>query len=1055
MLTVLSGAPHPALDEELRRRIERFSGLRGFSAMAIVVPSAELLRDLRLRIAREWGLACLGLHLCTAHGFALRVLGREPAGTRLADGALLDYCLRRVIARGKFPRLAAVAETAGGGRSLAATLRDLEEADVPPDATPPRGAEEIFRLYREFEKTRAAAGLLVPADVMRRAAAGTGESDFIRGLTDVLCFGFYDMTGTLVGLLRAVSAVKPVTVFLPGEGAHPAFAFAEAFRREALGDSPVEAAPAGKPALPALAPLLARLFRPGEPGAAAVPGLKFISVSGMEGEIEAAAREALRLAEDDEIPFREIAVVARSLEPYREDLSRVFAEFDVPFRTPAARPGGADPLGKAVLALVRALAGGLGREDVLMVFRSPWFAGGRWGLTPAGAADLVREARERGIAEGAADWERLRTHLAREGGNGRAAAAALGEMIAVARRAPAEGTWADYAAAFERIIGEFLTVPDDAREAEKQRFGEFRQAIADLARFSAAGDRATRAEFLAASAEAVDAVGAEPGEADADAVEILDAMSLRFRAFRAVIVLGLHEGSFPRMVRPDPFLRDEDRREIARRTKTRLPPKSAGFDEEKLLFHLALSAARERAALIRQRSDDEGKPLVPSWYYEECRHLAGRPGETLIPRRFTDRITDAPGRAEIPRRLLSAREWREGRILFGDRDPGRLRLLGGEGFVRAVGAAAEIVRIPEPRGGTGDALGPRDGIILRDGGFPGPEGGFSPTALQDYARCPFAYFMKHRLRVRPGEENDRGEVDPLAAGQWMHRVLERVFRVVKDDFTAGRTPDPGPLLDRAAGEVFRKIEKEEGIPAWPLLWERVKREIRDILGEYLAGEIPFMAREKWVPGEFEYNGAAALPDNPVFPASVRGRPVKGRVDRLDVRKKDDGLSDIRVVDYKFKSGSGKPYGLEAESLKGRVLQPAVYILLARAWARESNIHPAAVSAGLQYLAPNHEPRVFSESLPPEWWEGPNAAGQAGTLGVILDGIARGRFFVRPGACDYCEFPAVCRKSLGAVKYRLLADSRPRALQGIAGAKPVSAEKSAGDGKTRKTRGRKS
>jgi hypothetical protein len=77
---------------------------------------------------------------------------------------------------------------------------------------------------------------------------------------------------------------------------------------------------------------------------------------------------------------------------------------------------------------------------------------------------------------------------------------------------------------------------------------------------------------------------------------------------------------------------------------------------------------------------------------------------------------------------------------------------------------------------------------------------------------------------------------------------------------------------------------------------------------------------------------------------------------------------------------------------------------------------------------------------------------AGAVDVILGGIRRGEFFVRPDewACRSCEFAALCRKSHRVTRYRLAADRRPGALDELAETEPVQADE--GDGRRRGRKG---
>ena len=131
-----------------------------------------------------------------------------------------------------------------------------------------------------------------------------------------------------------------------------------------------------------------------------------------------------------------------------------------------------------------------------------------------------------------------------------------------------------------------------------------------------------------------------------DGVMVLNATAARGLSFRALFVLGMNEGVFPRTIREDAFLRDRDREVLERDLGYKVSQKLAAFDEEKLLFTLLVGAARERLYCSFQRADDSGRVLAPSWYIDELKralHDNGRESETIsIPRSITEKTATPP-----------------------------------------------------------------------------------------------------------------------------------------------------------------------------------------------------------------------------------------------------------------------------------------------------------------------------------------------------------------------------------------------------------------------------
>ncbi len=1069
MLRVRSGLPFPDLEQALRGELERHVAKGDFSRLALVVPSREARRGLRLLIGREWGLSCLGVRLSTAYDFALNTLAGSPGRpVHIAPAGMLAVLVRELVRAGGYDELGTVIETAGGADSVLSSLLAMREAGAPA-GSPGKKASEILRLYARFEAGRAERGLAVPADVVAGAADAAAESGFVSSFESIVNYGFGDMTGVQMRLLAALAEFKPVDLFLPcGRG--PVWNFAREFagrlRSAVAADVKTEPLESAEPR-PLLEPAISRLFGPeAAPDPAGPFPARTVTVSGTEAEVRAAAREILRLVEDpdDPVAFEDIALAARSLEPCVPWMEGVLAEHGIPFRSSAAWPGAAFPAVKAVHSLARVFESGMARADVIDLLSSPFFAAERFGAEAGWSCYWDLLTRDRGVV-GGEDWDKLEGLLARaraadDGGDDdeedrrvplhapkiEALARAAASLAAASARLPEAGRWDELAAAFLAAFNDHVDFSRDGiEESSGGLCAEVRRVVQGMRDFDRAAGRATREEFFSALRAELDSLTARlGGDGESAGVEVLDAMALRCRSFRAVVLIGMHEGGFPRPVRQDPFLGDAARAELGRRHGLHFPLKEAGYLEERLLFALALSAARERLTVIRQRSDDEGRPLVPSWYLQELRRAGGAPPESddlRVPRRLGDRLAS-------PEAPVTARERLRGLVHSGVRSRRAWKTLAADplGLEKSLTAADELAA---PAG----KLGPRDGIVGALEWCPPEEKlsrGLSASFLQRYARCPFLFFAERVLEVTPVEEPEGvEEIGPLEYGSILHAVLQGFFeRVITD----GRLPeDPDSLLEESLRRELGDFARANPT-GWPLLWARACRQIGALAAACVAAELAEMRESGFRPAAAEGEESAKLPDRGDFPESVRGLALFGRIDRLDERAADAGR-ELRVVDYKFTGAARVITDLAPGAVTGRTLQPPLYLLLAPGLAGGKGI--SSVSAEFHYVAPNASNGPFAAgSFPGGCWKGDLGRQVAEAIDVILSGIRRGEFFVRPDdwACRSCEFAALCRKSHRATRYRLAADRRPGALDDLAEVRP--AESGGGGGKRRGRGGKK-
>ncbi|MFQ5845736.1 MAG: PD-(D/E)XK nuclease family protein, partial [Planctomycetota bacterium] len=332
-----------------------------------------------------------------------------------------------------------------------------------------------------------------------------------------------------------------------------------------------------------------------------------------------------------------------------------------------------------------------------------------------------------------------------------------------------------------------------------------------------------------------------------------------------VLVAGLGADVFPRQVRQDLFLRDEERRGLV------LPLRSRREEEERYLFYVALTRARERLVLSYVRFDEDGTPKPPSPYLEDaCAHRDGIGERRVELREQYIQEADAIDRAD----LLPIVADGLGRFAHGRARPEEAALAAALHDLGAV-PAAELAR---PRRLTLARLRPvvpppRD-LAAR----------LNASAINDYLRCPYLFLARRVLRAEPPR---REGIDPRLRGQVVHEALERFF-------ADGMPEDPGRLFDEAYAERTRGLRAGLGDDA-QRRWMR----------EAVLRTAQRMRRLDVAEAEQRFEVAVG---------DVR---LVGRIDRVD------RVGDGRLVrDYK----TGRKVDLE-EARAGRDVQLDLYLLV--------------------------------------------------------------------------------------------------------------------------------
>jgi ATP-dependent helicase/nuclease subunit B len=488
------------------------------------------------------------------------------------------------------------------------------------------------------------------------------------------------------------------------------------------------------------------------------------------------------------------------------------------------------------------------------------------------------------------------------------------------------------------------------------------------------------------------------------AVFVAPTSSARGLEFDLVLAPGLAERVFPRKLTEDPLLPDSMRRELS----AELPRQHDRVANERLALRLVAGCA-ERAIFSYPRVDmDQGRPRVPAFYMLEILRAAeGRlPGfDELAKRAAGERVSRLGWPApEQPRDAIDDAEF----------DLAVLDCLVDASPETTVGAAHYLL---DANPHLGRALRARARRWLHrwtpNDGMAEPDAeqlavlarhqlrarSYSPTALQNFAACPYRFFLQAILRLEPREELLPLEViDPLTRGALFHEVQFETLSCLRD---LGLLPVSRARLEPAYAvmeESLRRVAErshDELAPAIERVWLDGIDSIRADLREWMRR---MTAAPDYCPERFElaFGLAARRQADPASVAAAvplaAGINLRGSIDLIE-RGPD---ARLRVTDHK----TGR-VRTEKNLLigGGKSLQPLLYALAAEQILQEP------IAAGRLYYC--------------------TAAGGYEEHIVVLDDAARRTVadFARileaalsqgflPAApaereCEYCDYRRVC------------------------------------------------
>jgi ATP-dependent helicase/DNAse subunit B len=995
--------------------------------ICVVAPSRRIADRLERLLSVENGQPLFNVHFHTFYSLAWAIVEESglPKGEFISDSSFYHRIVDLLV--DEIPEFAALFEKSMRPKALAeslrSSLRDLLDAGVLSDNVREHFNEDLvlrfgrkislsalLNLSELYLKKLLNLGVFSVGDIVRLAAERAENSSFLKNFNEIIYYGFYDLTGLQLDFFERVVKAHSCHLFFPYRRNHPAFRFAKDFFEQKLGGYDSVELDCDSSEL-ALGPALERLFASTNETAVVLANailptkLRFTSVSGVHDEVWFAAKEILSLVETEGFLFEEIGIVARSLDSYRDAVLRVLPDNAIPFDMKSSAPLIRRPLVKTMLNLFNVRRRDFPVSMVEDITTSPYFIAGSepreiWKARVRQIVGLL------GIGGGWMQWEgRLGECVDKKSADFdglpiEEASKLWGILLSWEKNlASCPDSWASFSQKSLEMMDKFLALPEGYSPIEAETWGMLREALQSLTLFDKIGPPKDFADCVDAFEEKIRRASIETSSG-IRGVRILDAMAARGESFRALFLLGLNEGSFPRQIVEDPLLRDDIRSFLRHPAGYWIRPKKEGYEEEKLLFYLMAASAKERLYCVYSRSNEEGEAQIPSLYLHELARAAGvsfSDAETLrIPRGPAEKLELCPPESLSPTEISL-------RSILDDQDaiPYLKAIQSPKAKLLAVGlnAALEL-------NSWGEA-GPRDGLVQVPLEFLKRwEKKISASAIETYATCPFRFFAERVLGFKErNPANAKGELQTSIVGQIYHDILRRFYSDMPNDFWNHELASYHKFFDAAIEACFK--EHHQGrLGIYPLLWLSIKETAAERLGRFLEWDLRELRASAFRPAEFELEIGAELPES-------KNYRLYGILDRVD--KSFDG-NRLRVVDYK-KSWSPSfrfqgEAGLSNLISKGEFFQLPFYLELLSQEKADASLEGAFLygieESGKASGFPTSHPYTFAE------WKKQREDFFKG-VSVILEKITAGHFPINPsdgefGHCSHCDFPNLCRKN---------------------------------------------
>lgn len=762
-------------------------------------------------------------------------------------------------------------------------------------------------------------------------------------------------------------------------------------------------------------------------------GLLLLEAPGMLGEARMVAREVKQRLVNGMAPD-EIVVTMRDVEPYADLLREVFEDYGIPVDLEGIDPLIRNPAVSTLLRALRVPVDGWRFASVGALLRNTYF-GPSWAEAQCGS-DIAAKAeamlRMLGVTRGReaflksldywADTPpkprddelpgKSRAHRKHE--LAKQCRPFLRRFFAAWECLPKRATLAAYTEAMQRFCVEIgiaraaADVPQDVRALE--RFWRDLERWEELDRSVFGGVRPIDLRELV---YILSTLAAESGNARSERgsgrVRVLSAPNARYLGVSCLFVMGLGEGSFPRLTPPEPLL-EESQRQALRRAGHCVRCRSDLLPDEMLLFYQVISKAQRELVLSYPAVDERGQPLLPSAFWNAA--ISCFDGVILKESRsmLVDRydvgtpFSPAEYRVQVAKNGL-----RQSNGLDAD-------LAANLKAARRVARA----RFRNKNFGVYDGLLRQPAVIKELDELVGPRHVFSPTALEDYIACPFRFFLGRVLGLEP-MENPTDEIEVTQRGQAVHAAMSQLHKRLSRAGEHCPTENVSALL---AQEIDRAVEdwSNPHNPAAEVLWRIEGQRLQKLADTYRSQWEQFLdpwLREHIVPRPTRFESGFGMPPDGDEPAADPliiendGVLIKvhGRIDRIDTAETEDGLV-LWIIDYKTGRNS---YYTSDDVRKMKRVQLLLYALAAEKLVFAGR---SARPLGLAYwMLRDGGPKLVRPARKATAWLS-NAADWAKTRADLEQWVARcvaqmrqGNFSLAPRSeqCTAtCAFAQVCR-----------------------------------------------
>jgi len=350
---------------------------------------------------------------------------------------------------------------------------------------------------------------------------------------------------------------------------------------------------------------------------------------------------------------------------------------------------------------------------------------------------------------------------------------------------------------------------------------------------------------------------------------------------KAVFVIGMNDGNFPRSSKIEGYLNDNDREILASSGIELAKTSIENLYEEEFNIYRTLSMPEEKLFLLYCTSDKECRQLRPSVLVKRIKRLFDNISEERnIVYDITNEKVTFEDLINMYKSYLDGEEisdeWKDVLRYFYKKDK--------SSFVNAISG---IYYTNKAEDITKENISRLYGDKLHT----------SVSKLENYRKCPFSFHLTYGLKLR---EKENLKIEALDTGLFMHDVIDEFFKKIDEENLNVKQVNQSKIqevVDKIIDELLQSSKNYtfSSSAKFKLLAKRLKKVVTKSI-EYIVYTLKYSDFEI-LGHEIEFKSEGEFKPIEITLEDGKHVQITGKIDRVDIANVNNNTY-VRIIDYK-------------------------------------------------------------------------------------------------------------------------------------------------------------